>query len=141
GACHGRLLAELPGTTVACPHCGTHLQTPAAEPSSQPEQAVVIESGDGSSSGPDPQIDTVRMDFWVPSEPLYDATVAAEPFTFVPPVDAGPPFPGAPEIVAAAAAEIPSPVASVNPAEDRVDSTVATPTADIVGAANVAGEV
>lgn len=28
GQCQGRLIAELPGTVVACPHCGTHLQVP-----------------------------------------------------------------------------------------------------------------
>lgn len=28
GQCQGRLLAEEPGTVVACPHCGTHLHVP-----------------------------------------------------------------------------------------------------------------
>ncbi len=28
GQCQGQLVAEEPGSTVACPHCGTHLQVP-----------------------------------------------------------------------------------------------------------------
>lgn len=28
GQCQGRLIAEQPGSVVACPHCGTHLQVP-----------------------------------------------------------------------------------------------------------------
>ena len=153
GACHGRLLAELPGTTVACPHCGTHLQTPAAEPAPQPQGAVLIDSGDGSSGGrdpttdPDPTTDTVLMNLWIPSQPVHDATVIAEPFTLVPSTaattavlaDAARPSPDGPEFVAPAA-EIPSPVAPANPAEDRGDSTVAPPTAGNAGAANPASE-
>ena len=153
GACHGRLLAELPGTTVACPHCGTHLQTPAAEPAPQPQGAVLIDSGDGSSGGhdpttdPDPTTDTALMNLWIPSQAAHDATVTAEPFTLAPsaaattaaPAAAARPSPDGPEFVAPAA-EIPSPVAPANPAEDRGDSTVALPTAGNAGAASPASE-
>lgn len=30
GNCHGHLLVEIPGSVVACPHCGVHLQTAVA---------------------------------------------------------------------------------------------------------------
>ena len=75
GACHGRLLAELPGSTVACPHCGTHLQTPAAEPAPQMQGAVLTESGGGPVRDPDPAfappaIDTVRTELPAPPQPV-----------------------------------------------------------------------
>jgi len=67
GACHGRLLAELPGTTVACPHCGTHLQTPAVESATPAEASIMFDAGEGDAGAvPNPDTDTVRMDFWVP---------------------------------------------------------------------------
>lgn len=39
GQCHGRLLIEMPGVVVACPHCGVHLSipAPALEPAAEPE--------------------------------------------------------------------------------------------------------
>src|SRR5262245_6734236 len=63
GACHGRLLVESPGSTVACPHCGTFLQTPAVP---SPAAGEILFSGpdDGASGGPDPAEDTVRLDPW-----------------------------------------------------------------------------
>ncbi len=67
GACHGRLLAESPGTTVACPHCGTFLQTPAG---TIPEEAgTLFPDADGRDApGPNPDEDTVRLNPWeVPS--------------------------------------------------------------------------
>jgi hypothetical protein len=109
GACQGRLLAELPGSTVACPHCGTHLQTPAVEPAPPGQCAVSIESGDRAATGPDPlkdpdpSKDTVRMDAWVPPEPRHDGLVSAEPFTIVP-ADAGPTAAPADEARSASAA-------------------------------------
>lgn len=41
GNCQGRFIAAVPGSIVACPHCGVHLQTPAAEaaPSTPPAPA------------------------------------------------------------------------------------------------------
>lgn len=38
GQCQGRLLVETLGVVVACPHCGTHLSIPAAEPEAPPPQ-------------------------------------------------------------------------------------------------------
>ncbi len=61
GACQGRLLVELPGTTVACPHCGTYLQTPTAGAPSAP---FFPGPDDGSANGPDPAEDTVRLNPW-----------------------------------------------------------------------------
>lgn len=80
GACHGRLLAELPGTTVACPHCGTHLQTPAVESATLAEASIMIDAGDSELEDvPDPDTDTVRIDPWVP--PIAnEPAVAAEAF-------------------------------------------------------------
>ena len=68
GACHGHLLVEQPGTTVACPHCGVHLQTPAAEAGPQVQRDVLAESGEGPASGfaaadrSNPSIKTSPMD-------------------------------------------------------------------------------
>lgn len=39
GACQGRFRVSVPGTTVACPHCGTHVQAPVA---AQIQQSAVI---------------------------------------------------------------------------------------------------
>jgi hypothetical protein len=63
GACHGRLLAESPGSTVACPHCGTFLQTPAG---TVPEEVgTLFPEADGSEArGPNPDEDTVRLNPW-----------------------------------------------------------------------------
>ena len=80
GACHGRLLVEMPGTTVACPHCGTHLQTPAAEALPQPQTPVLIDVADGPASGPDPSRDTIQMDAWAQLAAAQSAAVAPEPF-------------------------------------------------------------
>jgi hypothetical protein len=67
GACQGRLLAEVPGSTVACPHCGTHLQTPAIESAVPTEATILFDSAEGDAAeAPNPDKDTVRMDFWVP---------------------------------------------------------------------------
>jgi hypothetical protein len=52
GACQGRLFAESPGTTVACPHCGAHLQTPAAQPDLGTQEAILSDSSQGPATGP-----------------------------------------------------------------------------------------
>jgi hypothetical protein len=88
GACHGRLLVEAPGTTVACPHCGTHLQTPAHPATDAP---FFPGPDDGSANGPDPAEDTVRLNPWeVPGA----SSRAAPPESFlgnpVPATAAGP---------------------------------------------------
>jgi hypothetical protein len=68
GACHGRLLAEVPGTTVACPHCGTHLQTPPVETPLPTEATILVDTADDAAAdAPNPDKDTIRMDFWVPA--------------------------------------------------------------------------
>src|SRR5262245_40909243 len=63
GACHGRLLVESPGSTVACPHCGTFLQTP-ADPSHGAGESFFSGPDDGPAGGPDPAEDTVRLNPW-----------------------------------------------------------------------------
>jgi hypothetical protein len=63
GACHGRLLVESPGSTVACPHCGTFLQTPAVSARTEGE-TFFTGPDDGPASGPDPAEDTVRLNPW-----------------------------------------------------------------------------
>ena len=40
GQCQGRLLADQPGTVVACPHCGAHLQVPGAAPVGSSEDSA-----------------------------------------------------------------------------------------------------
>src|SRR5260370_420787 len=63
GACHGRLLAESPGTTVACPHCGTLLQTPAAT-AAEDARPLFDEADEVGAPVPNPNEDTVRLDPW-----------------------------------------------------------------------------
>ncbi len=60
GACHGRLLAEVPGTTVACPHCGTHLQTPAA-PAPPVELPLALDTEDDPAHAANADGDTVNI--------------------------------------------------------------------------------
>ena len=60
GACHGRLLAEVPGTTVACPHCGTHLQTPAPPPPSV-DLPLALDMEDDPVHKADAEGDTVQI--------------------------------------------------------------------------------
>jgi hypothetical protein len=86
GACHGRLLVESPGSTVACPHCGTFLQTPANVPQA-PGDTFFAGPDDGPASGPDPAEDTVRLNPWelpaagspgpAPAETFFESTTAA----------------------------------------------------------------
>ena len=74
GACHGRLLAELPGTTVACPHCGAHLHTPPApvHDAEVPAEAFAfLPSAAGGTAGP--------ADTALPASPVSEpASVKAE---------------------------------------------------------------
>jgi hypothetical protein len=42
GKCQGRLLVETPGSVVACPHCGVHLQTAAPAADESTEVAAII---------------------------------------------------------------------------------------------------
>src|SRR5690348_15097376 len=111
GACQGRLRVELPGTTVACPHCGTHLQTPAAEHAPQPQApapqtqgTVLIDSDEGPPSGPDPTTETVQMDVWAQLAAAQSAGVAAEPFAVASVDAAGEPAPVQPDMLQQAAA-------------------------------------
>lgn len=46
GHCQGRLIAEQPGSVVACPHCGTHLQVP-SESVDEPQAAVDAPAASG----------------------------------------------------------------------------------------------
>ena len=41
GACQGRFMVQTPGTTVACPHCGVHVEAPSA-PSESPETTADV---------------------------------------------------------------------------------------------------
>jgi hypothetical protein len=79
GACHGRLLAESPGTTVACPHCGTFLQTPAGK---IPEEAGTLfpDADRSEGHGPNPDEDTVRLNPW--EVPGLDSRVTPAPESF-----------------------------------------------------------
>ncbi len=43
GQCQGHLLAEAPGSVVACPHCGAHLQVPGELEGEVPPEAVPAE--------------------------------------------------------------------------------------------------
>ncbi|MGE5192776.1 MAG: hypothetical protein ACM3U2_09755, partial [Deltaproteobacteria bacterium] len=79
GACHGRMLAEAPGSTVACPHCGTLLQTPGEAAPGAPEPLFSVPD-DGPAAGPDPAIDTVRLDAWDLFGSGSPAAPAAETF-------------------------------------------------------------
>jgi hypothetical protein len=79
GACHGRLLAESPGTTVACPHCGTFLQTPVGRASEDPAP-LFSETDDHDSPVPNPEEDTIRLEPW--EVPGRDARAAPAPETY-----------------------------------------------------------
>lgn len=79
GACQGRLLVETPGTTVACPHCGTVLETAVEPPPGAP--GTIVQTADSDpATAPDPAADTVRMDFWVPSPSAPDSLGLTEIF-------------------------------------------------------------
>jgi len=70
GACQGRLLVELPGTTVACPHCGTYLQTAvSAEPGAA---TILVDPPEDVPRDRDPNAETVPMEFWANSGPLTE---------------------------------------------------------------------
>lgn len=77
GACHGRLLVETPGTTVACPHCGTHLQAPAAPAAivATSEAGTSFDLGEGSESAPDPSKATVTFEEMVEAGFHFDSAV------------------------------------------------------------------
>jgi hypothetical protein len=60
GACHGRLLVESPGSTVACPHCGTFLETP-ARPATEDLGTLFPDGDDDAGHEPNPDEDTVRL--------------------------------------------------------------------------------
>src|SRR5690242_6198731 len=79
GACQGRLLAESPGSTVACPHCGTFLEIPS---DSTHEDAAPFYPGpaDAPATGPDPAQDTVRLNEWEMTGPVTNTAPPAEPF-------------------------------------------------------------
>jgi len=79
GACGGRLLVETPGTTVACPHCGTVLEAPLETP---PETAgaILTPRDAGPDAAPDAAAETVKMDFGAPSSVPADAAAASEVF-------------------------------------------------------------
>jgi hypothetical protein len=92
GACHGRLLVESPGSTVACPHCGTFLQTPAESP--RTGETFFTGADDEPAGGPDPAEDTVRLNPWeLPSAPpprsapgeTFLEPAAGEPSSAAPP--------------------------------------------------------
>lgn len=69
--CSGRLLVETPGTVVACPHCGMHMQAPAANP--VPEAASVP-----TVSEPEP-ISPVSAPEPLEPEVTAEATIALSP--------------------------------------------------------------
>src|SRR5690349_12191969 len=77
GACHGRLLVETPGTTVACPHCGTHLQTPAAPAAvvAASEAGTSFDLRQGSEPAPDPSKATVTFEEMAGAGFQFDAGV------------------------------------------------------------------
>jgi hypothetical protein len=60
GACHGHLLAEVPGTTVACPHCGTHVEAPSTVAPSG-AQPLELEVEDDAEHVADAEGDTVNF--------------------------------------------------------------------------------
>ncbi|MBI5759625.1 MAG: hypothetical protein HZA46_13990 [Planctomycetales bacterium] len=67
GNCQGRFIAAVPGSIVACPHCGVHLQTPAAESAPAP---LPIQTLPPAASIPEPSSPPVVLDrpVWL-SEP------------------------------------------------------------------------
>jgi hypothetical protein len=79
GACHGRLLAEAPGSTVACPHCGTLLQTP-TDAGQGSGGAFFPGPDESAATGPDPSVDTVRLNPWEIPAPRSQPTPPAESF-------------------------------------------------------------
>src|SRR5262245_61558466 len=86
GACHVRLLVESPGSTVACPHCGTFLQTH-ADPSHGAGETFFSGPDDGPAGGPDPAEDTVRLNPWELPAAASRGTAPSE--TFFEPAAAG----------------------------------------------------
>lgn len=73
GNCQGRFIAAVPGSIVACPHCGVHLQTPAAESAPTaplPPAPDPIQTLPPTISVPEPQLPAAGLDSpgWI-SEP------------------------------------------------------------------------
>ncbi|MDA1017521.1 MAG: hypothetical protein O3A00_24070, partial [Planctomycetota bacterium] len=95
GNCQGRLMAETPGTIVACPHCGAHLTVPGTEPApaaapvaheSEPkpvlaEQQTAADSPLPSFTPPDATNDAPESfpDFLAPSPAVFSAPDEDEP--------------------------------------------------------------
>ena len=88
GQCHGRLLIEMPGVVVACPHCGVHLSIPAPPPESATEPEPVLErdtdiaapplSGSSFAEQTAPDPGDIELNFGSP-EPFADATPTEVP--------------------------------------------------------------
>ncbi len=132
GACQGRLLVEAPGTTVACPHCGTHLQTPGNS------AGVPFFPGpdDAPAAGPDPAEDTVRLNPWEVPGPASRAAPLPESFLNKPAAEAtpGPKFepPSSSSINLGAGQPEPVPLIRVSETGSIVVSTDAAPAAENV---------
>jgi hypothetical protein len=106
GACHGRLLAEVPGIMVACPHCGTHLETPAAAPPPV-EQPLELDVEDDPAHIADAEGDTVNIQLTNPIP--SSATVAMAPEAF--PVETA----AAPAVIADSTAIVVPPIVESSP--------------------------
>src|SRR5262245_27738619 len=79
GACHGRLLVEVPGSTVACPHCGTHLQAPAF-PAAPAPQSFALELEADPEHAADSEGDTVNMHLGSQAVQAVHGAAAVESF-------------------------------------------------------------
>jgi hypothetical protein len=65
GACGGRFAAEVPGSTVACPHCGTHVQAPSDASSPTPDSDMFeVEDDPSRVAGADKETFIFRPEDW-----------------------------------------------------------------------------
>ncbi|MBI3860428.1 MAG: hypothetical protein HY290_00880 [Planctomycetia bacterium] len=137
GACHGRLLVEVPGTTVACPHCGTHLQAPAATPGTAP-QSLSLELEDDPEHAADSEGDTVNMHPGGQALHAVHGSGAVEPFGSAPSATAEPPGSGqAGPLVAATASSMAETVPEIPPGVFTGKMFAVAPAAHSAGPAEV----
>lgn len=101
--CSGRLMVETPGVVVACPHCGMHLQAPAAP---------VPEASDPAVAPPMPTLEEALL---VPHSATEDATINIEPAEIEwPTIEESPAEPWLPPDEEAAGQEVPEFLATLD---------------------------
>lgn len=86
GHCQGRLLIETRGVVVACPHCGTHLSIPAADPVPAAQESVPSAQQQMATASPNVTVPTLEP----PAPPVDVPTPAFTPPPEPVPIDTTP---------------------------------------------------